>query len=234
MDVLIYSAYQLFGECLERCLAPLEDVVVVAVVRQEAEARNVLDRVSVDLLLVDLASGIRDDRIAALRYDYPGLVPLALGLADEPSAVIRCGQAGFAGYVSNDASLQSLRARMQECVEGRLSCSDTVAATLLRALHRTDRGAPSPNRQNLSPVRPSPRLSTREIAVVGHLRRGLSNKEIARELVISVATVKHHVHSILEKLGLPGRVHVVRAEPDQSWGLDAQVKAPTVDAARRA
>jgi len=51
------------------------------------------------------------------------------------------------------------------------------------------------------------------------LRGGLSNKD-ARELDISVATVKHHVHSILEKLALPGRVHVARAEPKENWGLD--------------
>ena len=79
--------------------------------------------------------------------------------------------------------------------------------------------------QNFLPVgklRKSCRLSAREITVTRLLRRGLSNKEIARELDISVATVKHHVHSLLEKLNLPGRVHVARAEPDSSWGLDAR------------
>jgi two-component system, NarL family, nitrate/nitrite response regulator NarL len=66
------------------------------------------------------------------------------------------------------------------------------------------------------------------------VRRGLSNKEIARELDLSVATVKHHVHNILDKLGLPGRMHVMRTEPDQSWGLDAPQRSASVHRLKRA
>lgn len=47
--------------------------------------------------------------------------------------------------------------------------------------------------------------------------RGLSNKEIARELVLSVATVKHHVHNVLDKLKLPRRAQAMRRVRDAPW-----------------
>ena len=232
MDIVIYSAYQLFGECLESCLKPQQDVDVVAVVHDADAVRAVLERLTVDLLLVDVAPGI-DAQIASIRDDFPGLVSIAMGLAEHDSEVLQCGRAGFAGYVPRDASLQTLYVRMRECLEGRLTCPATIAASMLRALHSGDAGHGRRLADTVADLVPS-KLSPREVGVARLLRRGLSNKEIARELDISVATVKHHVHSILEKLGLPGRVHVARAEPDQSWGLNAPQPRATVHALKRA
>ena len=64
----------------------------------------------------------------------------------------------------------------------------------------------------LAPHEPPPdaaRLTLREREVVGLVERGLSNKEIARRLGIQVATVKNHVHNILDKLGVAGRADAV-------------------------
>lgn len=216
MDVLIYSPLPLFGECLERCLEPMQGIGVVAVVQDEPGLRAVLERLPVDLLLVDVSQGL--EPVAAVAVDFPGLATLAVGLPEQEEAVVRCGRLGFAGYVPRDASLAVLHARMLECVSGRLSCPDEIAAGLLRALRGMPEHPVAALAADAAPV--AVKLSAREIAVARLLRRGYANKEIARELGISVATVKHHVHSILEKLELPGRVHVARAEPDRSWGLD--------------
>lgn len=224
MDVLIYSPFQLFGECLERCLKTLNDIVVVAVVCDEECLRKVLDRLSIDLLLVDMVPGLNYGEFDSLSADYPGLVSLAVGLPEQEAEVVRCGQVGFAGYVPSDASLETLVIRMHECIGGRQACPDAIASGLLRALRGVETAAAhSLDAASADSVERKPcRLSAREVTVTRLVRRGLSNKEIARELDISVATVKHHVHSLLEKLGLPGRVHVARAEPDSSWGLDAR------------
>ena len=233
MDIVIYSAFQLYGECLESCLKPQRDIDVVAVVQDVEAVRAVLDRLTIDLLLVDVSSGIDALRIASISDDYPGLVSLAVGLAEHDSDVLRCGRAGFAGYVPRDASLQSLHVRMRECLEGRLTCPATIAASMLRALRAEDDAQERTLAEAVADLAPS-KLSPREVCVARLLRRGLSNKEIARDLDISVATVKHHVHSILDKLGLPGRVHVARAEPDPSWGLGTAPHHASVHALKRA
>jgi DNA-binding NarL/FixJ family response regulator len=233
VDIVIYSAYQLFGECLESYLKSQRDVDVVAVVHDTDGVRAVLERLTVDLLLVDVAPGFDALHIAAISDDYPGLALLAVGLAEHDTEVLQCGRAGFAGYVPRDASLQSLHTRMQQCLSGRLTCPETIAASLLRALHAGDAGRAPTTIDATIELMPS-KLSPREAGVARLLRRGLSNKEIARELDLSVATVKHHVHSILDKLGLPGRVHVMRTEPDPSWGLDVPQRIASVHRLKRA
>jgi two-component system nitrate/nitrite response regulator NarL len=221
MDIIIYSTFQLFGDCLERCLQSFHDVIVLAVVRDESSLRRLLDRLSIDLLLVDVTEGLDCGPFDSLSGDYPGLVSLAMGLPEQESEVVRCGRLGFAGYVPRDASLETMSARMHECISGRLACPDAIAGGLLRALRTVETAPSTPLGNGLSVSMPC-RLSAREVMVTRFLRRGFSNKEIARELNISVPTVKHHVHNLLEKLRLPGRVHVARAEPDPSWGLDAR------------
>lgn len=59
-----------------------------------------------------------------------------------------------------------------------------------------------------SPSNPLPGLTPREHAVAALIAEGLSNKQIARRLGITVGTAKHYVHQILEKTGLPGRVAI--------------------------
>jgi DNA-binding NarL/FixJ family response regulator len=60
-------------------------------------------------------------------------------------------------------------------------------------------------------------LTRRESDVLQLIGRGLSNKEIARELVISVSTVKHHVHNLLDKLQLQRRSQAMRRVRDAPW-----------------
>ena len=60
-------------------------------------------------------------------------------------------------------------------------------------------------------------LTRREGEVLQLIGRGLSNKEIARDLSLSVATVKHHVHHVLEKLQLPRRAQAMRRVRETPW-----------------
>jgi len=60
-------------------------------------------------------------------------------------------------------------------------------------------------------------LTRRESEVLELLGRGFSNKEIANELCLSVATVKHHVHHVLEKLQLQRRAQAMRRVRDAPW-----------------
>jgi DNA-binding NarL/FixJ family response regulator len=103
---------------------------------------------------------------------------------------------------------------------GRLACSADISGGLLRALFRSD-DAPVPSAHEEA-------LTQREGEVLQLIGRGMSNKEIARELALSIATVKHHVHKVLEKLQLPRRAQAMRRVRSAPWiassapGLDRQ------------
>ena len=114
---------------------------------------------------------------------------------------MRNGRAGFSGYIGRDADVDTLYGAMWDVIAGRLACPAEISGGLLRALFRGV--APSED-----PVGAA--LTTRERDIACYVGRGLSNKEIARELNLSVATVKHHVHNILGKLNVDRRTDVIR------------------------
>jgi DNA-binding NarL/FixJ family response regulator len=123
-------------------------------------------------------------------------IPLvALGISGSDSDVIACAEKGAAGFVTCDASLEELAGTIQRAAEGELVCSPRTAGTLMRRLATL-----------AAERRPEPigaALTRREQEVAALMREDLSNKEIATRLRIEVATVKNHVHNVLDKL----RVH---------------------------
>jgi DNA-binding NarL/FixJ family response regulator len=196
MRIVILTPVRLFGEGLIGCIDRTEGITVEALVSDFAALRRAYCA-QTDLVLIDVSSGFDPEEVRALVAERPGLTLVALGLREQRDDVIRCGQAGFAAYVPRDASLQTLRDAMLAATAGRLTCSPEIASGLMQALFRSP-SAPPIGTNDIS-------LTPREGEVLRLIRRGLSNKEIARELVLSVATVKHHVHNILGKLGVAGR-----------------------------
>lgn len=125
--------------------------------------------------------------------------PKILGLAvDEESAdVIACAEAGADGYVTVDATLDDLERAIAHIGQEELLCSPRIAATLFRCLaHGNGRVAEAAADNMLTP---------REREIWKCIGEGLSNKEIAGALNISVLTVKNHVHHLLRKLNVSTR-----------------------------
>jgi DNA-binding NarL/FixJ family response regulator len=162
------------------------------------------------VVLVDI-SGREDTGLADLRRlaTQEGLFVVALGLQERDDLIVACAEAGIAGYLTPDSSLHDLRESITAAVGGRFRCPPEVAAVLVRRLAATSRARlPSP------PT--GPPLTRREREIVRLIGQELSNKEIGRRLDIQLATVKNHVHNILDKLGVTSRadaVRVVRWEP---------------------
>ena len=116
---------------------------------------------------------------------------------------------GFAGYVARHASIDAVCKSLWEIVDGRLACPPEISGGLLRALFRKD--------TRTNDLESDLALTRRESEVLELLGRGFSNKEIGDELCLSVATVKHHVHHVLEKLKLRKRAQAMRLVHDAPW-----------------
>lgn len=98
---------------------------------------------------------------------------------------------------------------LAKLAEGRLAFPSEISGGFLRALFR--QGPQSD--ESLS----DPALTRREKEVLELVGRGLTNKEIVKELCRSVAIVKHHVHHVLENLGLSRRADAMRRVHDAPW-----------------
>jgi DNA-binding NarL/FixJ family response regulator len=148
------------------------------------------------VVLLDAASHGALEGACAIRASSPDAAVVALGVANAEGDVIACAEAGVAGYVVREGSVEDLIATVESAARGELRCSPRMAGALVRRLARLAAGQPIPD---------GARLTRRELEIVRMIDDGLSNKEIAVRLSIEVATVKNHVHHLLEKLGVRRR-----------------------------
>src|SRR5205823_1604371 len=128
---------------------------------------------------------------------------IILNLGEAEREVIAWAEAGVAGYLGKEASLDHLVMAIESAGRGEATCSARTSAILLRRI-ASGREAPKPawHRER--------HLTTREQEVLRLVGQGLSNQQIARGLCLALSTVKNHVHNILEKLDVHRRVDAVR------------------------
>jgi DNA-binding NarL/FixJ family response regulator len=169
-----------------------------------------------ELVIVDTSQSLDLEAVRWFHRDWPELPLLALGLREQESEVVAHGSAGFTCYLCRDDGLDRLCAIVRDAVEGRLACSPEIAAAIMRALFRS---GPVP-----VPTVSAP-LTRREYEVAQLIARALSNKEIARELALSESTVKHHVHSILSKMGAATRGQLMRSMREDLWSSEPPARA---------
>jgi DNA-binding NarL/FixJ family response regulator len=145
-----------------------------------------------DVTLVGLSDGTAGRTIEELRSVVPETKVVALAVEETEGGVVPLVEAGAAGYVGREGSLDQLVETIESVARGETLCSPDVAAGIMRRLailaRRTHVGVTDA------------RLTSRELEIVALVDQGLSNKEIASNLCIEVTTVKNHVHNILEKL----------------------------------
>jgi DNA-binding NarL/FixJ family response regulator len=194
--VLVVSEVRFVRDALTSCLTECACVDALGGVSSVHEVLSRLESVRPEIVLVDLS---RPDGLAAIRTlaaGCPDVSIVAFAVSGEHD-ILACAEAGAAGYVPHDASIDDLVVVVQGVSRGELPCSPRMAASLFRHLATLA----AHGVEATSAV-----LTSRERQIALLIERGLSNKEIGRSLHIELATVKNHVHSILEKFGVPSRV----------------------------
>jgi DNA-binding NarL/FixJ family response regulator len=198
--VLIVGDVRLYRDGLAQALANYAALRVVATATSGVEAERSLRDAPADVVLLDITMRGGAATTRALLRAAPSVKVIALAVDERDDDILACAEAGIAGYVPPDASIDDLVRAITSAARGELHCSPRVAATLFRRLAALALGRAAP--PSVAP------LTARELETVRLVARGLSNKEIAARLGIEIATVKNHVHNILEKLQLRRRGEV--------------------------
>lgn len=196
--VLVVVDIPFYREGLQELLARSGVIEVVGAVSGADEAENAARTSIPHVVLLDIDAPEVDALLNRLLRmpNAPRIV--ALAVKETPQDVIRWAEAGVAGYVPRTASSDDLIRALKDVVRDEVSCPPQIAATLMRRLAALAAAQPSPTALTV--------LTGREQEVLELLADGLPNKVIAARLRIQPATAKNHVHNILQKLELHGRV----------------------------
>src|SRR5712692_2005006 len=138
MNIVVLTPVRFLGDGLAACLSSRINMHVLAVVNDLASLRGTLATTDTHVVLIDVTQGIDLFDVRAVTSEWSNVPLVALGLNEQRQEVIRCGRAGFAGYVARDASIDKLCNSLSEIVAGRLACPPEIAGGLLRALFRRE------------------------------------------------------------------------------------------------
>jgi NarL family two-component system response regulator LiaR len=195
--VMLVDDHAVVREGLRAFLELQPDIVVVGEADGGETALAVAARVNPDVVLMDLVMPDGDGITALrqLREERPEVRVLVLTSYIDDAQVFGAIQAGAAGYQLKDIQPEALAEAIRDVHEGRPALHAEAQA---RLMHRTS-GPPGST------------LTPRERDVLRLLAEGFANKEIGRRLFVSEKTVKTHVSSILQKLGVQDRTQAALA-----------------------
>jgi DNA-binding NarL/FixJ family response regulator len=187
-----------------RLILELGDVEVLGEATDGLEAVELVRSLRPDVVLMDVRMPRLDGIEATRRIAQTGLGARVLMLTtfDLDEYVYEALRAGASGFLLKDVGRDSLVGAVRTVAAGESLFAPSVLERLVSHYVRRPPSAAALPAEVAG-------LSDRELEILGLVARGLSNGEIADELVISVATVKTHVRHVLQKLGLRDRVQLV-------------------------
>ena len=199
--VLLVNQIRLLGNALAAVLEDEPDMEVVGCATSVSQALDLAPKSDVILVNTRMSNGTALELIRAVSDAQLSAKVLALGLAESKEQILHYVEAGAAGYVLKDDSVDDLLQRIRGAHAGRVRVSPKIAAALMsrvteyaQLFTQVDAGIGETND-----------LTPRERQILDLIGQGLTNQQIADRLVIEVGTVKNHVHSILQKLGASSR-----------------------------
>jgi len=183
-----------------------EDLDVIGEATDGAQAVDLARRMKPDVVLMDIRMPELDGieatrRVLAQAGDHPVRV-LMLTTFDLNEYVYEALRAGASGFLLKDVPPEQLAAGIRVVAQGEALLAPTITKRLIQEFAVA--APPDP-----APPKGYDELTEREREVFGLIARGLSNAEIAGELIVSETTVKTHVARVLMKLGLRDRVQAV-------------------------
>jgi len=207
--VFILSDVRLYREGLAWSLSQRPEIEMVGAAAPSGGGLAEAVSSTPTAVLVDFAMPEVLNLSKALNRLIPGVKVIAFAASEVDDDLLVCAEAGIVGFVTPDASIDDLVDAIRKTLRGEILCSARMTGLLFQRLATLSEATQVPSK-----MRP---LTRREYEIAELINKGMSNKEIARLLRIASATVKNHVHNILEKLQVSRRGAVGAILRGSSW-----------------
>ena len=200
--VLVVDDHPLVRQGLVQFINQQEDLVACGEAATHAEALTALSASLPELLMLDLRLKEGDglEFLKAIKSQFPDLRVLVLSQFEEGLYAERCLRAGASGYVMKEQASEDVLGAIRTVLAGRIYVTPDLNARLLQRLIAEK---PLPGEMNFG------NLSDRELQVLQLLGSGDGNREIARQLRLSVKTVETYRENLKRKLSLPNADELV-------------------------
>ncbi len=198
---LVVDDYRLYGEALATQLATHAGLLVLGSLGLEEGLRELPALAPQVVVISAVQSQVGAIQlIGKMREAVPGARVLVLVAETSSWAAVQAINAGASGFVLQGETVDGLARAIRTVNSGQIVCPSAVTALLFSHVAG---GVPVVHASSAAS-----RLTGRQMEIVALVGQGMSNKEIARRLSVSLHTVKNHIHNLLERLGLRSRVEV--------------------------
>lgn len=203
MQILLVTETRLMGNLIAAAIDEAPDIEIAGCATNAEDALTIIKNRPVDVALLSARLPERGALELTTFFSEldPSLSILVMGVSARSEKILKFIEAGAAGYILRNESIDELLEAIRAVQQGKALVSPEIAAALI--------GRVAELAQILSHIDPevaaSADLTPREREVLELIAQNLKNREIADRLVIEVGTVKNHVHNILEKLEVNSR-----------------------------
>jgi len=202
--LLLIEDNRLLRDGIHSILKAHKDIVIIAA---SGDGRNTLVKIKQlkpNVILLDL--GLRSQNslhvVEIVKKDFPDAKIIVMDLAPVQADILQYVKAGANGFILKDASLNDFLITIRTVAEGSTVLPPLLVDSLFSQI--VDHAV----REGNSKLKEAVRMTAREREVIGFLGEGLTNKDIAQKIHVSMYTVKSHIHNIMEKLALHTRLEI--------------------------
>jgi DNA-binding NarL/FixJ family response regulator len=202
--LLLIEDNRLLRDGIFSILKAHKDIVIIAA---SGDGRNTLVKIKQlkpNVILLDL--GLRSQNslhvVEIVKKDFPDAKIIIMDLAPVQADILQYVKAGANGFILKDASLNDFLITIRTVADGSTVLPPLLVDSLFSQI--VDHAV----REGNSKLKEAVRMTAREREVIGFLGEGLTNKDIAQKIHVSMYTVKSHIHNIMEKLALHTRLEI--------------------------
>jgi two-component system, NarL family, nitrate/nitrite response regulator NarL len=201
--ILLVDDQPLFRGAIAALLASQPDMEVVGEAENGLVGVEMARALRPDLVILDVDMPVMNgvEAVKLIREQVMDVKVIMLTVSDYEDHVLDALRNGAHGYLLKDLRPEQLHDMIRSVMRNETPISPAVAGRLLREIREGGvRNVSTPTEEEARSVTP------RELEILRLVAEGLSNKEVAKRLVITEGTVKNHVHNALEKLHLENRI----------------------------
>jgi DNA-binding NarL/FixJ family response regulator len=207
IKILLIEENRILREGISALLKKQTDMKVVSVVSSSENIPELIIKFKPDIILFDL--GLQNQQsmplVKLILNQFPGSKLIGMDLVPSQPNLLEFIQAGVSGFILKDADYVKFLKTIRKVNRGLKVLPPNLTGSLFNQIAEQEKVSTKPDLLNKFV-----QMTKREKEITKLIAEGLTNKEIALELLVSTYTVKSHVHNILEKLSLSTRVQIAK------------------------